>query len=224
MIGDLETHEGFCRSLSRATGCAVVAVAYRTAPEHRFPAAAEDCFAALRWVAANAADLGLDGHRLGVIGDSAGGNLAAAVALMARDRGGPALTLQVLTYPAVDASMKAPSIAENAEGYFLTESAMRYFWGHYLGDSGDPRHPYASPLAASDHAGLPDAFILTAQYDPLRDEGEAYAQKLEAAGCRVEIHRFEGTFHGFLLMGKVISAAGQALAAEAAFIRRHFGV
>ena len=224
VIGDLETHDGFCRSLSRATGCAVVAVAYHTAPEHPFPAAAEDCFAALCWVAANASDLGFDGDRLGVIGDSAGGNLAAAVSLMARDRGGPALTLQVLTYPAVDASMSAPSVKENAEGYFLTESAMRYFWGHYLGDSGDPQHPYASPLAAEDHTGLPSAFVLITQYDPLRDEGEAYAQKLEEAGNYVELHRFDGTFHGFLLMGKVISAAGQALAAQAAFIRRHFGL
>jgi acetyl esterase len=217
----LETHDGYCRHLANAGGIAVIAVEYRKAPEFKAPTAARDCYAALQWVHANAAALGVDAARLGVIGDSAGGNLASAVALLARD-GGPRLACQVLTYPAVDASMSAPSIKENATAPILGEREMQWFWNHYCtGAAVAASDPLVSPINASSFAGLPPAFVSTAEFDPLRDEGEDYAQRLRAAGVTVECKRYAGVFHGFLLMSKVIPEGRQLIADQLEFVGRH---
>jgi len=218
---DLGTHDGYCRTLANRSGCAVVAVEYRKAPEHPFPVPVEDCYAALKWVAAHAGQLGIDAGRMGVVGDSAGGNLAAAVALMARDGGGPALRLQVLTYPAVDATMGQPSMTENAAAPLLGRPQMDWFWKHYNTNKADPRDTRLSPLYAKDLTGLPPAFVSTAEFDPLRDEGEAYAGKLKNADVVVEYHRYGGVFHGFLLMSKIIPEAARLIAAQAAFIKQY---
>lgn len=223
VIMNIETHDGGCRTLSNKAGCAIVSVEYRKAPEHKAPIPAQDCYAALKWVVANAATLGVDAQRVAVMGDSAGGNLAAVVAQMARDQGGPALRCQVLTYPAVDATMSSPSIKENANAPLLGEAEMTWFWGHYIDGSGlEAKNPAVSPLFAASLSGLPPAFICTAEFDPLRDEGEAYAKKLEAAGVAVEYKRYDGVFHGFALMGKFIPEGRAVMDAEAAFLRKHF--
>ena len=200
VIGSIESHDATCRALASASGCAVASVEYRLAPESAFPAAPEDCYAATRWLAENASEVGVDGERLAVAGDSAGGNLAAVVALMARDRGGPKISYQVLIYPAVDVLGDYPSREENAEGYFLTTRAMRWFYGHYIQDESHAKAPLASPLLAEDHSSLPPAIVITAGYDPLRDEGEAYAEKLREAGVEVKVSRNEGMIHGFASM------------------------
>ncbi len=218
---DLGTHDGYCRTLANRSGCAVVAVEYRKAPEHPFPVPLEDCVAALQWVAANAGKLGIDASRMGVVGDSAGGNLAAAVALQARDAGKPALRLQVLTCPAVDATMGQPSVSENAAAPLLGRAQMSWFWKHYNASHADPHDPRMSPLFAKDLARLPPAFLCTAEFDPLRDEGEAYAGKLKSAGVVVEYHRYGGVFHGFMLMSKIIPEAARLITAQAAFIKQY---
>ncbi len=217
----LETHDGYCRHIANAAGIAVVAVEYRKAPEFKAPTAAEDSYAALQWVHANAASLGVDATRIAVTGDSAGGNLAAIVAQLARD-GGPALKCQVLTYPAVDATMSAPSITENATAPILGEKEMKWFWQHYLGGTQlNAKDPRVSPLYAKSLAHLPPAFVSTAEFDPLRDEGEDYANKLKAAGATVECKRYAGVFHGFLLMSKVIPEGRQLIADQLAFLKKH---
>lgn len=219
---DLDTHDGYCRQLANQAGIAVVAVEYRKAPEFKAPTAAQDCHTALKWVADNAAALGIDPARLGVVGDSAGGNLAAVVAQMARDHGGPALKAQILTYPAVDGTMQSPSIKENATAPILGEREMKWFWNHYTeGSALEVKDPAISPLYAPSLAGLPAAFVSTAEFDPLRDEGERYAKALEAAGVPVEMKRFDGVFHGFMLMGKFIPEARQLIADQAAFLKKH---
>ena len=182
VIGNLDAYDATCRALTKAAGCLVVAMEYRLAPEHKFPAAPEDYYAATQWVAANATALGGDPRRIAVGGDSAGGNLAAVVAQMARDRGGPALCYQVLVYPVTDYNFGTPSYREHAEGYLLTKEAMTWFWNHYLPSPAEGSHPMASPLRAARLNGLPAAFVLTAEFDPLRDEGEAYAARLREAG------------------------------------------
>ncbi len=174
VICDLDSHDGLCRSMANAVGCVAVSVDYRLAPEHKFPAAAEDCYAATKWVVENGPTLGVHSERIAVCGDSAGGNLAAAVTLMARDLGEPPLVFQAMVYPVTDHSFGTPSYRENGEGYFLTEAAMRWFWTQYLPEGEDGGQAYASPLRAADLGGLPPALIVTAEYDPLRDEGEAY--------------------------------------------------
>ena len=208
-IGDLETHDGVCRQLCNAVGCVVVSVDYRLAPEHPYPAAADDSYTATRWVAANARALGGDAKRIAVGGDSAGGNLAAVVSLMARDRGGPPLVFQLLVYPAVDMpTANHPSYRENAEGYFLTRDMMFWFWGHYCGAAGpDATDPYACPLNAKDLRGLPPAYVVTAEFDPLRDEGEAYAAKLREAGVPTTLKRYAGMIHGFFGMSALLTQA-----------------
>jgi acetyl esterase len=211
VLGGIDTHDGTCRSLANGAGCVVVSVDYRLAPEHRYPAAAEDCCAATQWAAAHAAELGADARRVAVGGDSAGGNLAAVVALMARDRGGPALVLQLLIYPATDARFDTASYRDNADGYLLTAADMRWFWDHYLGDSGRGAEPYASPLRAADLSGLPPALVITAEFDPLRDEGEAYAKRLEDAGVASRLSRYDGMIHGFFGMGQMIDRANAAV-------------
>nr|AIT69706.1 lipase/esterase AS-Trib6 [uncultured bacterium] len=218
---NLDTHDAYCRLLANRTGCAVIAVEYRKAPEYPFPIPLEDCYAALRWTVSNADKLGLDATRLGVIGDSAGGNLAAAVAIMARDQHGPAIKAQVLTYPAVDATMSQPSVTENAAAPLLGRPQMDWFWKHYNKHGGNAQDPRLSPLYASDLSRLPPAFISTAEFDPLRDEGEAYANKLRAAGVAVDYRRYDGVFHGFMLMAKIIPEGAQLIAAQAAFIKQH---
>jgi acetyl esterase len=186
-------------------------VDYRLAPEARYPAAAEDCFAATKWVAENARALGVDAARIGIGGDSAGGNLTAVVALMARDRGGPALRHQLLIYPVTDADFSRASYRENAEGYLLTTKAMEWFWGHYVPDPARRQEAYAAPLRAKDLSGLPPAFVLTAEYDPLRDEGEAFAARLQQAGVPTRLQRYDGAIHGFFAMGLLSEVARRAI-------------
>jgi acetyl esterase len=210
VIGDLDTHDGVCRSLTNAGRCAVASVDYRLAPEHRYPVAAEDSYAAFRWVLAHAGALGIDPRRLAVGGDSAGGNLATVVALMARDRGTPLPIFQVLVYPATDFGLDTPSYRENATGYVLTREGMRWFYGHYLAGPEQGREAYAAPLRAESLAGLPPALVQTAEYDPLRDEGEAYAARLRDAGVPVTLTRYPGMFHGFLRMTNILDKARAA--------------
>jgi acetyl esterase len=219
VVGDIESHDTGCRHLAHRAECAVVSVDYRLAPEHKFPAAVEDCFAATAWVAGNAAALGADPGRLAVGGDSAGGNLAAVVSLLARDHGAPRIGYQLLIYPATDAAMRHDSIARFAEGYVLTRATMRWFYEQYLRAPDDAADWQASPLAAPDLSGLPSAFVLTAGYDPLCDEGDAYAARLAAAGVAVTHRRFPGQVHGFALNGKIIRAAETALDETAAALR-----
>lgn len=211
VIGDIDSHDPVCRHLANRARCAVVSVDYRLAPEHKFPAAVEDCFAATGWVAREGAALGVDPLRLAVGGDSAGGNLAAVVSLLARDRSGPRIGFQVLIYPAVDAAMDHPSIQRFAEGHFLTRAMMEWFYAQYLRNPEDIDDWRASPLRAADLAGLPPAFIATAGYDPLCDEGDAYARRLERCGVPVRLRHHAAQIHGFCSMGKVIKAAGLAL-------------
>ncbi|MEE9281074.1 MAG: alpha/beta hydrolase [Myxococcota bacterium] len=174
VVCSLDSHDGSCRALGNAARCTVVSVDYRLAPEAKFPAPLEDCFAATRWVAENASSIGVDAARVAVAGDSAGGNLAAGVTLLARERGGPALCHQLLIYPVMNHAFDTASYTENAEGYFLTREMMRWFWGHYLETESDGLNPLASPLRAEDVSNLPPATVMTAEFDPLRDEGEAY--------------------------------------------------
>ena len=200
VIGDLDDYDGTCRELCAGAGCIVVSVAYRLAPEHRFPAATDDCLAATRWVGRHAASFGGDPARIALAGDSAGGNLATVTALRIRDEGGPALCAQLLVYPVTDhVARETASMRDNAEGYLLTRATMRWFVDHYLGPEGDPHHPHAFPLQAASLAGLPPALVVTAEYDPLRDEGEAYAAALEAAGMTTTLRRYDGAIHGFFM-------------------------
>ncbi len=204
VVLNIDICEPFCRAYANRAGCAVVAVNYQKAPEHPFPIPFDDCFAATEWVFANADALGLDAGRIGVSGDSAGGNLAAAVALRARDQGGPNLRCQVLVYPAVDYGWDTPSSLANAEGYLLQRGSMEWFWNHYVPNRADADNPYCSPLRAADHSNLPPAFIVTAEFDPLRDDGANYATKLEAAGVKVTLSEYKGMIHGFLWMSGVL--------------------
>ncbi len=224
VLCSLDTHDGICRNLCAGAGCVVASVDYRLAPEHRFPAAPEDCLAALRWCAAHAAELGADAARIAVGGDSAGGNLAAVTAIRVRDEGGPRLAGQLLLYPVTDwHSPGWPSYAENAEGFGLTRATMEWFWGHYLADpAAEAAHPHAVPLRAPSLAGLPPALVTTAEYDPLRDEGEAYADRLRAAGVTVAATRWMGMNHGFLFWAGRVDKATAAIAEAAGWLREAF--
>jgi acetyl esterase len=219
VTGSLYSHDHLCRALTRAAGVAVVSVEYRLAPEHPFPAAVDDAEAAVRWVAANAAGLGLDPARLAVGGDSAGGTLAAAVARRARDTGGPSLTFQLLLYPATDADLDTPSYLENADGYMLTRAAMAWYWDQYAPDPADRSHPDASPLRAGSLAGLPPALVVTAEFDVLRDEGEAYARRLSESGVDARLIRYDGMIHGFLRRHHLLDRGKTALAEVAQALR-----
>jgi acetyl esterase len=219
VVGDIETHDTVCRHLANRAECAVVSVDYRLAPEHKFPAAVEDCLAATAWVADNAASLAVDAGRLAVGGDSAGGNLAAVVGLMARDAAAPRISYQLLIYPATDAAMRHDSVARFAEGYVLTRSTMRWFYEQYLPDPSDAANWRVSPLVAADLSGLPPAYVLTAGYDPLCDEGDAYTERLAAAGVAVQHRRFSGQVHGFTTNGRIIRAADTALDEAAAALK-----
>jgi acetyl esterase len=198
VIGDLETVDKPLRSLALRSGVVVLSVDYRLAPEHVYPAAFDDSYAATVWAAQHAAELGADPAQVVVGGDSAGGNLAAAVALAARDRGGPQLAGQLLIYPVTDFDFTTRSYVDNGEGYLLQRATMQWFWAHYLGAADLGKDPYAAPLRADNLVGLPPAFVMTCEFDPLRDEGEAYAARLRDAGVAVSARRYDGMLHGFL--------------------------
>jgi acetyl esterase len=220
VIGDLDTHDVLCRQLALASGGVVVAVDYRLAPEHRFPAAVDDCLAAVRWVRAQADALQLDASRLAVGGDSAGGNLAAVTCLALREAGERLPALQLLIYPATDMRALAPSHQANGQGYMLTRDSIAYYRGHYLAERVQWEDWRASPLLAPHHRGLPPALVLTAGYDPLRDEGLQYADALSAAGVPAQYVCFERQLHGFITMGRVLDEANTAVALCAAALRR----
>ncbi len=220
VIGDLDTHDNTARTLCREVSAVVVSVDYRLAPEHPWPAAVDDAVAAARWVAAHAGTLGGDAARVAVAGDSAGGNLAAVVAQVFRDEGGPALAGQLLAYPATDMTGRFPSVAENADGYFLTADDMAWFHRQYApaGEApyGDPRF---APLAAGSLVGLPPAVVVTAGFDPLRDEGQTYAERLRADGVEVRERCFDTLIHGFLSLGALSAGAQSAVDETCAMFR-----
>jgi acetyl esterase len=215
---DLDSHDGICRALCNATPAVVIAVHYRRAPESRYPAAAEDCYAVARWAEQSREELALPA-KLAVVGDSAGGNLAASVALMARDRGAPTLSAQVLVYPMLDSRGDTASHRETGDAYYLRHEEVMYYWGQYLADASQAAEPYASPSRAADLAGLAPALVATAEYDPLRDEGEAYADRLASAGVPAVKHRYDGMFHSFFTFLGVLPAATELRDEIAVFLR-----
>ena len=207
----IESYDGLCRALANGVNCVVVSVDYHLAPEHKFPVAAEDAYAATIWAANRASEIGGDPTRIAIGGDSCGGNLAAVVALMARERRSPPLRFQLLLYPCTDYEFERPSCLENAKGYYLTLDAMRWFWKHYLNSEAEAAHPYASPLRAEDLRGLPSALFVTAQFDPLRDQGEAYAKRLRDANVPVTYKCYDGMIHCFLSFASELEQAQAGL-------------
>jgi acetyl esterase len=224
VIGNIDSHDGPCRTLANAVPAVVVSVDYRLAPEHPFPAAADDTYAAAQWAADHAPELNGEARRLAVMGDSAGGNLAAVVALMARDREGPKLAKQVLVYPVTDGTFDTVSYRENGNGYFLTRDMMMWFWNQYAPSPVARSHAYASPLRASNLKGVAPAHVITAEFDPLRDEGEAYAARLREANVAVQLHRYDGMFHGFFALASVFPQAKAAVNEIAESLRAGFGM
>lgn len=223
VFGSIEGHDPVCRALANHAGCLVVSVDYRLAPEHPFPAAPEDCYAATKWVAEHAQEIHADPARIAVGGESSGGNLAAAVALMARDRRGPELCYQVITYGETDYyEPGTASYPTYAEGYGLTRESMIWFWQQYLARPEDRTHPYAAPLQAANLSGLAPALIITAEYDPLRDEAEHYARRLQEADVPVRLSRYEGMIHGFFRMFAVFDESHRALEEVASTLRAAF--
>ncbi len=218
VIGDLDTADATARALANRSGAVVVSVDYRLAPEHRSPAALDDCLAALVWAVEEAELLGVNSSKVAVGGDSAGGHLAALLCQRVRDEFGPEIDFQLLVYPVTDLTLSHPSVDENAEGYFLTKETMAWFVDAYLGDQ-DPTDGAVSPLWANSLAGLPPALIITAEFDPLRDEGEAYAAELRAAGVAVEAVRYDGQIHGFLGMAALLEDGAHALDRAGATLR-----
>ena len=221
VVGDLDTHDALCRQLANAGECAVISVDYRMGPEQKFPAAVDDAEDVVRYVAASGAQLKIDATRIAVGGDSAGGNLAVVVAMLCRDSSGPALKFQLLIYPATDMAMERPSHFLFAEGYNLTRDMMLYFRAHYLNDLAENKDWRASPLLAKSHANLPPAYVLTAGFDPLRDEGKAFADALAAAGVAVRYHCYEGMIHGFITMSGVLHVANEAIVDCGKELRTH---
>jgi acetyl esterase len=222
VLGSLETADAVCRRLANSVACAVVSVSYRRAPEHPFPAGLDDCHAATCWVAEHAAEHGLDGDRLAVGGASSGGNLAAAVALLARERGGPRLSFQLLVYPPLDHRAGTTSMHERPEAPFFSPEDVAWCWSHYLADAVHGESPLASPLRSRDLNGLPPALVITAELDPLRDEGELYAERLREAGVAAELVRFDEMVHGFFSLSERLDAAAEAQALAAAALRAAF--
>ena len=214
VLGDLEHSDALCRRLAVETGFVVINVDYRLAPEHRYPTAARDSYTAFRWVADNASKLGIDPRRIAVAGGSAGGNLAAAITLMARDDRRIHPAAQVLAYPCLDDACASPSYVEFAEGFIVATEDMRWYWRQYLADAASAKRPYACPLKAEDLSDLPPALVITAECDPVRDDGERYAQRLEKAGVPTVLSRYPGTLHGFFAMPGVF-AKGTAAVLEA---------
>ena len=225
VVGNIEMTDQPCRMITNAAGCVTVSVDYRLAPEHKFPAGPEDCYAATKWVAENAAKLGCDAERIAVGGTSAGATLAAATALMARDRGGPAIAYQLLVYPATRRELDTPSHRQFAtDGYhILSRADMEWFWGHYLASAADAANPYACPARAKTLAGLPPAIVITAEFDPLRDEGEAYAARLREEGTATVLKRYDGVTHGFFGMPSVVEKSRRAIAEVSAALRDAIG-
>jgi acetyl esterase len=221
VICGLESHDGPCRALTNKVGCVTVSIDYRLAPEHKFPAGVEDCFAATKWVAEHAGELNVDATRLAVGGDSAGGNLSAVIAQLARDAGGPKIALQLLIYPATEAELDTYS-HKTFTDYFLTKEDINWFWGHYLRSPADRQNRRVAPALAKSLVGLPPALIITAEFDPLRDEGEAYGEKLRAHGVPVSVTRYEGMIHGFFSMYEVLDKGKQAIEESAAALRIAF--
>ena len=220
-LGDLDTHDTVCRRIARAADCMVVAVDYRLSPEFPYPAAMDDTIAAVRWLAANGAELGGDPTRLALGGDSAGGNLTAGAVIRLRDEGGPRVALQVLIYPATQPTFEMLSYYENAVGFFLTTADVVWFWGNYLGgDTAAETDPYACPGSASDLRNLPPAVVITGDFDPVRDDGDIYAAKLRAAAVPVEARRFPGMIHGFVALPVEIPAGKRAIQMIARAARR----
>ena len=206
-VGTIDHSDHACRDLASAAECVVISVGYRLAPEHPFPTPPEDCYAALCWTVEHAADLGIDPSNVSVGGVSAGGNLAAVLSLMARDRGGPSIVFQVLEIPVIDLTMSFPSVETNGEGYVLTKQGMSSYRAQYLTSTDQQRHPYASPIFADDLSGLPPALVMTAEFDPLRDEGEAYARRLEDAGVPAVARRWEGHIHSSMSFTRISPSA-----------------
>jgi acetyl esterase len=224
VIGDLDTHDSACRLLANQGDCMVVAVDYRLAPEFKFPAAVDDSHAALRWLALHAREIGADPNRIAVGGDSAGANLATVMALLARDDGHPKLAFQLLVYPCTAPEPETPSHRKFADGYLLTRNNIVWFYKQYLRSQSDIKDFRFAPLVAEDLSNLPPALLLVAGYDPLRDEGVQYAQRLIEAGNRVTLVNYEGMMHGFILAGGVLDAAKRAIAQSAAALREAFAV
>ncbi len=222
VIGDLDSADPSGRNLCKGADCVVVSVDYRLAPETKFPGPAEDCYAATVWAAANANSIGGDASRIAVGGDSAGGNLAAAVALMSADRNGPDIVHQLLVYPVTDRNYQTASYVDNAEGYMLARDAMRWYWDAYLANEADAANPYAAPMQAGSLAGQPSALVITAEFDPLRDEGEAYGRRLQEAGVETTITRYDGMIHGFFGMVGIMDKSGQAVDQATAALRSAF--
>ena len=224
VIGTLDGGwDGTVRHLVDQVGCVAVSVDYRLAPEHKYPAAAEDCFAATKWVAENAAELNVDAAKIAVAGDSAGGNLSAVVALLARDRGGPRLVLQIMAYPVIERGFTTKSYVDNADGPILTRAMMEWFWNQYMRSEADAEEPYMAPIKASNLQGVAPAVLFTAGYDLLRDEGAAYAERLVLAGVPTDYRDFKGLPHGFFTMWNVIDKGKEAVAHAAAALRKAFG-
>jgi acetyl esterase len=222
VVGDLDTADPTSRHLCVGASCVVISVDYRLAPETKFPGPADDAYAATAWAAQHAAHFHGDPGNIAVGGDSAGGNLAAAVALMARDRGGPSLAYQLLVYPVTSRDFERSSYRQNAEGYGLTLEAMRWYWDHYLQHPEHASNPYAAPLAAEHLQDLPPALVITAECDPLRDEGEAFAKRLQAAGVPTTYSLYPGMIHGFFGMNSVLEKGKQAMAEACAALQQAF--
>ena len=222
VIGDLDNEDPACRVISNSTDAVIVSIDYRLSPDVRFPEPVEDCYAGLLWAHEHASELGVDGSRIAVAGTSAGGNLAAAVSLMARDRNGPTISHQLLFCPVIDHDFSTASYSANADGYMLSRDSMVWFWDHYIGPDGDGSHPYASPIRADSLAGLPAATIIAAQYDPLVDEAEAFKVALEAAGNDVTYTCYEGMIHGFNGQVGIFDSARDALDEAATRLKASF--
>ena len=222
VLGDLDAADSICWNLSLKAECVVVSVDYRLAPEHKFPAALDDAYAALKWLVANAIELHIDPARVGVAGDSAGGNIAAAVALMARDKGEPKLVYQLLMYPVIQNDFNTESYLKYANGFGLTRDEMIWFWQHYLADEADAQNHYASPILAEELSNLPPALIITGECDVLRDEALAYGAKLQEAGVSVQLWEGEGMIHSFVGMAQVLDKGKDAIAYITTQLREAF--
>jgi acetyl esterase len=223
VLGNLDMADRQCRELANLSGCVVISVDYRLAPEHRFPAAADDAFDVARYVGERPHEFGVDPQRIAIGGESAGANLATVTALRARDAGSPRLAFQLLVYPVVDLTDDSPSMREFGDGHFLTRDALEYFARHYVAEPRDRTHPHVSPLLANDLSGLPPAWVMTAECDPLRDQGEAYAARLERSGVSVVLKRYEGMIHPFFSLGGIVQEGKAAIADAAAALRRGVG-
>ncbi len=223
VLGNLDTFDVYSRAVTNRAGCLSISVDYRLAPENKFPVPLEDCYAVTKWAAEHGAEVGGDPSRLGILGDSAGGNLAAGLALLARDKGGPKITFQVLVNPALEyPDPGTPSMQELGRDYGITSEGLRFGLDAYMSGEADRQNPYFAPLRSNNLVGLPPALVLTAEYDPLRDEGEIYAERLKEAGVSVEVKRYEGVLHGWVVMAVVIDKGKQALNDIGAALRAAF--